>query len=174
MTAWRKESPWGSGPWHGGGGGHWSLQALSQAQVLTSTLPPSPLPAPWGWPACGQAPLHQLGPATWSPSPCCTGAPAHSLHLPKAVKQQRVPVMGNTHIWILLQQDGLRERERAGSGGKTERTEQEWVHLSRISNSTQRRGHGQVQPREHLPGTSASCRMLKMGDGGGEREVCWV
>ena len=109
-----------------------------------------------------------------SPSPCCTGAPGRSLRLPKAMKQQRVPVMGNTHIWILPQQDGLRERERAGSGGETERTEQEWVHLSRISDSTWRRGHGRVQPREHLPGTSAGCRMLKMGGGGGEGEVCWL
>lgn len=37
--------------------------------------------------------------------------------------------MGNTHIWILLQQDGLREKERARSGGETERTEQEEVYL---------------------------------------------
>jgi len=75
--------------------------------------------------------------------------------------------MGNTHIWILPQQDGLRERERAGSGGKTKKTEQEWVHLSRISDSTWRRGHGWAQPQEHLPGISAGRGMLKTGGRGG-------
>lgn len=147
-------------------------------------VPPSTIPSPGA--NCDSAtipfasslgtasPSPSAGAGYRSPSPCCTGAPGCSLCLPKAMKQQRVPVMGNTHIWILPQQDGLRERERAGSGGKTERTEQEWVHLSRISNSTQKRGHGWAQPQEHLPGTIAGHGMLKMGGGVGEGEVCWV
>lgn len=51
-----------------------------------------------------------------SPPHAAHGAPGHSPDLQKAGKQQRVPVMGNTHIWILLQQGGLREKERAGRG----------------------------------------------------------
>lgn len=82
--------------------------------------------------------------------------------------------MGNTHIWILLQQDWLREKERAGSGGKTERTEQEGVHLSRISDSTGRGAHGHVQSQWHLPGTSAGCWMLKMMGEREEGKVCWA
>lgn len=39
-----------------------------------------------------------------------------------------------------------RERERARSKGKTERTEQEWVHLSRASNSTEGRPWVAVAP----------------------------
>lgn len=50
---------------------------------------------------------------------------------------------GNTHIWILPQQGGLRERD---SGGKTKKTEQEWVHLGRIENSLKARGGEALGP----------------------------
>lgn len=58
---------------------------------------------------------------------------------------------------------GWAKRERAESGGKTERTEQEWVHLSMISNSTT-----EERPQAGTaPGTSSwhLCRAQDAEDG---------